>query len=311
MKALVTGCAGFIGSNLTDRLLAEGYEVIGIDCLTDYYPKKIKKRNISNALRNENFNFMEEDLLNIDKFPKTDYVFHLAAQAGVRASWGENFKTYTKNNIEATQILLEFYKEQNIKKFIYSSSSSVYGDSDLPMNENSVLKPVSPYGVTKLAAEHLCYLYWKNYNVPTVSLRYFTVYGPRQRPDMAINIFVKSVISKDNLKVFGDGEQTRDFTYINDVVEALILSAEKDVKGEIFNVGGGSRISVNNLIKEIENISGNKTKIQYFGKVKGDVRDTAADLRKINKILGWQPKINIVNGLKTYISWYKDNMENI
>ena len=169
----------------------------------------------------------------MDKFPEVDYVFHEAAQAGVRASWGKSFDVYTRNNIETTQKLLEFYKGIKIKKFVYASSSSVYGDAELPMREDSLLKPVSPYGVTKLAAENLCYLYWKNYNVPTVSLRYFTVYGPRQRPDMAIHKFVKAILKGDEITVFGDGTQTRDFTYVDDAVEATILAAESNSVGEV------------------------------------------------------------------------------
>jgi UDP-glucose 4-epimerase len=161
--------------------------------------------NISNALNRNNFEFIEKDILEMDKFPEVDYVFHLAAQAGVRASWGKNFEIYTRSNVEATQRLLAFYKDHNIKKFVYASSSSVYGDAELPMKEDSLLKPVSPYGVTKLAGENLCYLYWKNYGVLTVSLRYFTVYGPRQRPDMAIHKFVTAILNGDEITIFGDG----------------------------------------------------------------------------------------------------------
>ena len=305
MKALVTGCAGFIGSHLVDKLLEQGYEVIGIDCFTDYYQKQIKEANISNALKNNNFEIIEEDILEMDKFPDVDYVFHLAAQAGVRASWGKSFEIYTRNNIEATQKLLEFYKEREIKKFVYASSSSVYGDAELPMNEDSLLKPVSPYGVTKLAGENLCYLYWKNYSVPTISLRYFTVYGPRQRPDMAIHKFVKAIFEGDDISVFGDGTQTRDFTYVDDAVEANILAAESDSIGEVFNIGGGSRISVNDLIKLIEDTVGKKAKIKYTEKQKGDVRDTWADVSKAKKELGWMPKVKIEEGLKRFTKWYK------
>ena len=302
MKILITGCAGFIGSNLTDYLLKKGYEVIGIDCLTNYYSKKLKETNIINAFDNDNFNFIEKDILEMEKFPEVDYIYHMAAQAGVRTSWGKNFQTYTKNNIEATQKLLEFYKNQNIKKFIYSSSSSVYGDVKVPMNEECLLKPISPYGVSKLAAENLCYLYWKNFNIPIISLRYFTVYGPRQRPDMAINKFVRSILNDEEIVIYGDGNQSRDFTYIDDVLDALILSAESDVKGEVFNVGGGSRISINDLIKEIEKISKCNAVISHSTKQNGDVKDTFADLTKINKYLNWKPKISIQEGLNKYIS---------
>ena len=302
---LVTGGAGFIGSHLVDRLLELGYEVIGIDCFSDYYPREIKEANISNALKNNNFEFIEEDILNMDKFPEVDYIFHEAAQAGVRASWGKSFEIYTRNNIEATQKLLELYKDREIKKFVYASSSSVYGDAELPMREDSLLKPVSPYGVTKLAGENLCYLYWKNYGVPTVSLRYFTVYGPRQRPDMAIHKFVKAILNNEEITVFGDGTQTRDFTYIDDAVEANILAAESDSVGEVFNIGGGSRISVNELIKKMEDITEKKARVKYVEKQKGDVRDTWADVSKAKKELGWMPKVEIEEGLKRFVDWWK------
>ena len=304
MQYLVTGCAGFIGSHLVDKLLERGYEVIGVDCFIDYYARETKEANISNALNHKNFGFIEKDILEMEKgkFPEVDYVFHLAAQAGVRASWGKSFETYTRNNIEATQRLLEFYKDRKIKKFVYASSSSVYGDAELPMRENSLLKPVSPYGVTKLAGENLCYLYWKNYNVPTVSLRYFTVYGPRQRPDMAIHNFVKAILNGEEITVFGDGTQTRDFTYVDDAVKANILAAESDIIGEVFNIGGGSRISVSELIKSIEDTVGKKANIKYVEKQKGDVRDTLADVSKAEEKLRWKPKANIEEGLKKYIN---------
>ena len=261
MKALVTGCAGFIGSHLVDKLLNLGYDVIGMDCFTDYYQRTIKEGNIAVALGHKDFEFIEEDILEIDRFPSVDCVFHLATQAGVRASCGSNFEVYTRNNIEATQKLLEFYKSVKIKKFVFPSSSSVYGDAELPMREDSLLKPVSPYGVTKLAGENLCYLYWKNYNLPTVSLRYFTVYGPGQRPDMAIYKFVRAILDGEEIVVCGDGTQTRDFTYVDDAIEATMLAAESKNMGEVFNVGGGTRININELIKRLEGIIGNKAKV--------------------------------------------------
>ena len=225
MKALVTGCAGFIGSSLTDQLLLNGYEVTGIDCFTDYYSREIKEANISSAIRNEHFTFIEKDILDINRFPKVDLVFHQAAQAGVRASWGKNFEIYIRNNIEVTQCLLEWYKDKPLSKFVYASSSSVYGNAPLPMHVETRPQPISPYGVTKLAAEHLCFLYSKNFGVPTISLRYFTVYGPRQRPDMAINKFVNAVLNKKEINIYGDGSQTRDFTYISDIVLGNLLAA--------------------------------------------------------------------------------------
>jgi nucleoside-diphosphate-sugar epimerase len=304
MKAVVTGCAGFIGSKLTDYLLDNGFDVIGIDCFTDYYSRQIKESNITYALNHPKFTFRENDLLKMDVYPEdTDYVFHLAAQAGVRDSWGNNFQIYTKNNIEATQRLLEFYKDFEIEKFVYSSSSSVYGDADLPMNEESLLKPVSPYGVSKLAAEHLSYLYWKNYGVPTVSLRYFTVYGPRQRPEMAINLFTSALMDGHTIKIYGDGQQTRDFTYVDDVVKANMLSAESKFEGEVFNIGGGNRINIMGLIRNLEEITGKEARVNLLEKQKGDVKNTLADVSKVQKLLKWHPKVKIKEGLENYVDW--------
>ncbi len=308
MKVLVTGCAGFIGSNLTDKLLSDGYEVIGIDCFTDYYPKRIKESNLSNAIHSKNFKLIQKDILDMHAFPEIDIVFHLAAQAGVRASWGEDFKIYSRNNIDATQALLEFYKDTNIKKFIYSSSSSVYGDAALPMKEESLLKPVSPYGVTKLAGENLCYLYYKNYGIPTVSLRYFTVYGPRQRPDMAISKFIKAIYMGEEVKVYGDGNQMRDFTYVDDAVNANILASESHIEGGVFNIGGGCKISINELINKLLIILESNVGVRYIEKQKGDVKHTLADMSKAKGELKWEPKIDIDKGLLNYIEWLKNTI---
>lgn len=305
MKALVTGCAGFIGSNLTDRLLENGYEVVGIDCFTDYYPRDIKERNISQALDNPRFSFIEEDLLNIKEFPDVDYVFHLAAQAGVRASWGRSFEIYTRNNIEATQRILEYYKTKSIRKLVYASSSSVYGDAKLPMTEDSQLRPLSPYGVTKLAGENLCYLYWKNYGIPAISLRYFTVYGPRQRPDMAINKFVRAITRGDEITIYDDGNQMRDFTYVSDIIDANIAALESSIEGNVFNVGGSSEVKINVLIEKISQILGKDARVIHAEKQKGDARFTRADVSKAKEHLGWKPKIDLDHGLAKYIEWTK------
>ena len=304
MKALVTGCAGFIGSNLTDRLLGEGYDVIGIDSFSNYYSRSTKESNLSTALTNKSFLLIDKEILSMENFPDVDIVFHQAAQAGVRASWGKSFSVYLNDNIQSTQKLLEWYKNKTIKKFIYASSSSVYGDAPLPMNEEIRPQPVSPYGVTKLAAEHLCYLYWKNFKVPTISLRYFTVYGPRQRPDMAINLFVDAIMKNKPLTLYGDGSQTRDFTYVSDIVDANLLASRCSVDGEVFNIGGGSRITVKNLIDEIEIACRKTAKIKYEQYQKGDTRDTQANIQKALENLEWVPKVSIHEGLMKFVLWY-------
>ena len=308
MKALVTGCAGFIGSHLTERLLADGYDVTGIDCFSDYYPRSIKEANIHNARKNPRFTFLEQDILEMKEYPDVDYVFHEAAQAGVRASWGSSFSIYSRNNIEATQRLLEYYKTKKLRKFVYASSSSVYGDAPLPMREDMYLQPLSPYGVTKLAAEHICYLYWKNYGIPAISLRYFSVYGPRQRPDMGINKFVSAIEENLPITVYGDGNQTRDFTYISDVVEANILAAKFPENGRVFNIGGGSRISVKDLIVALENATEKKAISSYTEVQKGDAKDTLADNSSARKHLGWQPRVAIKEGIEKYVQWYTNRM---
>lgn len=310
MKVLVTGCAGFIGSHLTEYLLVEGYEVTGIDCFTDYYAKELKEKNLSVALQHKNFTFLHNNLSDMSEYPDVDIVFHQAAQAGVRSSWGKDFSIYSRNNIEATQRLLEWYTDKKLKNFVYASSSSVYGDVSLPMHEEMRLQPVSPYGVSKLAAEHLCYLYWKNFQVPTISLRYFTVYGPRQRPDMGINKFVKSIMEGNEIFIYGDGTQTRDFTYIDDVIQANILAAMSNVSGEVFNIGGGNRISLNDLISVIEQATGKKAFVRYKETQKGDVVDTLADNSKARQMLGWKPHVDIRDGISRYVSWIKNQQQN-
>ena len=303
MKSLVTGCAGFIGSHLAEKLLQEGHDVIGIDCFTDYYPRAVKERNIQNLIKQNGFTFIEKNIINFTEYPEVDYVFHQAAQAGVRASWGQKFDIYTINNILATQKILEYYKDRKLTKFVFASSSSIYGNVDqLPIHEDTQKKPYSPYGVTKLAAENLCLLYHMNYNTPVISLRYFTVYGPRQRPDMGINKFVHAALNEDVIEVYGDGTQTRDFTFISDIVQANLLAADTDIIGEVFNIGGGSRISVNNLLNLIENAVGKEVHINHIEKQKGDVNHTYADVAKAQKLIGYKPIVTIDEGIEKYIS---------
>ena len=310
MTCLVTGAAGFIGSHLCRKLIKEGFSVAGIDSFTDSYPKWIKERNIKPLMREKKFKLLSSDLndLELNKLlSKTDYVFHLAAQAGVRASWGENFSVYIKNNIEATQKLLEAAKNSRIKKFIYASSSSVYGFCpELPMSETSSLYPFSPYGVSKLAAEHLCFLYFKNYNVPTVSLRFFTVYGPGQRPDMAFHIFFKAIAEDKQITVYGDGKQTRDFTYVDDIIEANFSSLKNGVPGEIYNIGGGSRKKLEEIFPLIESICQKKIKINREEKQSGDVPHTLADIQKAHKELNYSPQTQLSDGLKEEWTWIQE-----
>jgi len=301
VKALVTGCAGFIGSHLTERLLGEGFDVVGIDGFTPYYPREIKERNIAGALRQKQFQFIEADILSLEEFPSVDYIFHEAAQPGVRGSWGDKFEIYTRNNVLGTQKLLEFYKDRKLNKFIYASSSSIYGDAKLPLKEETTPKPISPYGVTKLAGENLCYLYHKSYGIPAVWLRYFTVYGPRQRPDMAIHKLVAAISADEEVVIYGDGKQTRDFTYVDDVVEANLLAARSQFVGKVFNIGGGNRLSVNELVTLTGDLLKKKAKVKHSDTQKGDVRHTWAHIERAKKELGWQPLINITEGLRRYI----------
>lgn len=310
MKAIVTGCAGFVGSHLAEKLLAQNNQVIGIDCFIDYYPRKLKENNLQKCHRDENFEFIEANILEldlVDLLSGVDYVFHQAAQAGVRSSWGKTFEIYDDNNILATQKLLEAAKQVGIKKFVYASSSSVYGDTDqLPMKEDNKLQPVSPYGVSKLAAENLCYLYWKNFGVPTNSLRYFTVFGERQRPDMAFHIFIKSILEDKPISIFGDGKQSRNFTHVDDVVEANLLAAQSEVSGEIFNIGGdGERIELNQALDLIEKLCDKKAEREYEEVVEGDVRHTGADCTKARDLLGYDPEVDFETGLSRQVEWTK------
>jgi len=310
MKALVTGAAGFIGSTLCDTLLAAGDDVVGIDCFIDYYPRAFKERNLASARAHPRFRFVEASLVDTplaDLLRGVDVVYHQAAQAGVRASWGDEFRIYSDNNVFATQRLLEACRSASLEKFVYASSSSVYGDTDdLPMRETSRPQPVSPYGVTKLAAEHLTWLYWRNYGLPTVSLRYFTVYGPRQRPDMAFHRFIKAVLTGDRIRLFGDGAQSRDFTYVDDIVAANIAAATSDAAGQVFNVGGGSRTTVNEVIDWIGRIVGREPLVENLEVQKGDVRHTAADTSRARDAFGYAPCVPLKMGLEREVAWVRD-----
>jgi len=307
---LVTGAAGFIGSHLCERLLRDACEVIGVDCFTDYYARDIKEGNLSGLRELEGFRFIEADLgaMDLDGLLEgVSHVFHLAAQAGVRASWGDSFAIYTDLNILTTQKLLEAARRaEALEKLVYASSSSVYGDTDdLPLRETSTLQPVSPYGVSKLAGEHLARLYAKNFGVPTVSLRYFTVYGPRQRPDMAFHKFLRAIYAGQPIPVYGDGQQTRDFTFVADAVEASILALTSGPPGSYFNIGGGSYVTVNQCIDILRRITGREVQIVHQPRQHGDVRHTWADTTAAKTVLGFEPRTSLEEGLAAEDAWFR------
>jgi len=303
---LITGCAGFIGSHLTDRLLASGQTVVGIDSFADYYPRKAKEDNLAAARANPAFTLYDANILDADLPALLDgvaCVYHLAAQAGVRASWGSSFEVYTRNNVLATQQLLEACVATEVPKVIYASSSSVYGDQDeLPLREEMLPRPRSPYGVTKLAAEHLCGLYHANYGLDTVSLRFFTVYGPRQRPDMAFHKFIKAMLEDRKIVMYGDGTQTRDFTYVDDIVDGLVL-AQNAPAGAVMNIGGGNRVSLAEAIATLGNVMGVEPRLDARPVEAGDVRDTWADVSRALALTGYRPKTEFVRGLTQECAW--------
>ena len=307
MKALVTGAAGFIGSHLVSALLDRGAEVRGIDCFTDYYARGIKEANLDVNRRRPGFCFLEDRVQDADLpalLEDVTHVFHLAAQAGVRKSWGSDFRIYTDNNIDASQQLLEACVGRPLHRVVYASSSSLYGDNAaIPMREDALPQPVSPYGVTKLAAEQLCYLYHLNHGVPATSVRYFTVYGPRQRPDMAFHRFFRAALDGQPIVVYGDGEQTRDFTFVADAVAATIAAGERGVPGRAYNIGGGSRVTVNQVLQIVERLVGRPLAVRREQPQKGDMRDTYADTSLARADLGFVPAVSLEEGLESEYRW--------
>jgi UDP-glucose 4-epimerase len=304
----VTGAAGFIGSTLSERLIALGNDVIGIDSFVPYYARELKEHNLRSLRDSNRFTLLEEDICRVfvpdgnraeSLLDGVDVVFHQAAQAGVRASWGGYFETYCNNNVLGTQKILEACKGREGLRVVYASSSSVYGETaKFPMEEDDLPRPVSPYGVTKLAAEHLVRLYAVNHGLHTVSLRYFTVYGPRQRPDMAFHRLIKATFSGVEFTLFGSGDQTRDFTFVEDIVQANIDAARLGHAGGVYNLGGGTRTSMNDVVDLVERVTGKKAPVRRSGRERGDVSHTGASVLRAQADFGFQPQVSLEDGLR-------------
>ncbi len=315
--ALVTGAAGFIGSHLSERLVSEGLRVVGVDSFTDYYSRRDKETNLAALDRDPRFDLVEADLNELDLESLLAragilYVFHEAGQAGVRPSWGKEFEDYVTRNITATQALLEASRNARLARLVYASSSSVYGDAErFPTSEGELPRPVSPYGVSKLAAEHLCLLYAGQYRLPIVALRYFSVYGPRQRPDMAFRLFIHALLADQSIQILGDGEQTRDFTFVADIVEANMLAMRaSNAHGRVYNIGGGSRVTMNSTIELLKEITKLQPHCVYKPRAAGDHRHGAADISRARAELGYSPRVTLEQGLRRQFEWQKGFEEN-
>ena len=312
-KIVVTGGAGFIGSHIAEKLAIDGHEIVIVDNLDDYYSIDLKKRNIEIVLESGEASFINADVTNLKSMSEiidstVDYVYHEAAQAGIRVSVEDPFKP-NNVNVVGTLNVLKASLDANVKKVINASSSSVYGKVKyLPFDEQHPTQPVSPYGVSKLAAEHYCRVFYEVYGLPTTSLRYFTVYGPRMRPDLAISIFTQKMLNNEPITIFGDGEKTRDFTYIDDVVDAnkrLLDNTATD--GKVLNIGSGNRISVNDLVENLSAIISAESEIKYTESQKGDAENTLADTNLGKELIGYEPGYDIANGLEKIVEWFIKN----
>jgi nucleoside-diphosphate-sugar epimerase len=315
MRAVVTGAAGFIGSTLTDTLLADGHDVVGIDCFTPYYEPERKRTNLDAALAHPHFELVNEDLRTADLAPMltgSDVVFHQAGQPGVRLSWSDQFEEYSSNNVLATQRLLDAAHTVGIGRLVYASSSSVYGNAErYPTMESDLPRPQSPYGVTKLAGEHLCNLFAANWGLPTVALRYFTVYGPRQRPDMAFHRAVLASLSGEAFPLYGDGCQRRDFTFVDDAVDACMRAALADVEpGTVLNIAGGTTVELLSVLSIIEGLTGAPIALDRRDPAPGDVYETGGSIERARALLGWEPRVALDAGLAAQVEWHRNQLTN-
>lgn len=311
MRALVTGAAGFIGSHLVERLVAEGHTVVAVDCLTSYYELEQKRANLVSLHGLPDCVVVQEDLRTTDLAPLLegiDLVFHQAGQPGVRASWASGFASYVEHNVLVTQRLLEAIRERPVARLVFASSSSVYGNAPAyPTTEDDLPRPQSPYGVTKLAAEHLCGVYARTWGVPSVSLRYFTVYGPRQRPDMAMHRLIEAALSGERFPMHGDGHQVRDFTFVDDVVAANLRAATSAVPvGSVINVAGGSSSTLLDVIGTVEELVGRSVELERRPAQPGDVERTGGSIDRARDLLDWEPHVPLRDGLAKQVAWHRE-----
>lgn len=305
-RFLVTGCAGFIGSHLVESLLERGDEVVGLDYFTDFYSRDLKEQNVAGARAQDAFSLVELDLADACPAPLlegVDGIFHLAARPGVRPSWGTTFSSYLRDNVLASQRLFEGAAQARIR-VVFASSSSVYGQSEAhPTPEDQPLRPLSPYGITKVACEQLARAYLTSFDADIICLRYFSVYGPRQRPDMAFNRIATDVLTARSFKLYGTGKQSRDFTYVGDVVAANLAAMEQAPPGTVYNVGGGTEATLLDAIEICERLTGRRLSVQYHAAAAGDPARTTADTTKIREELSWKPKTSLQEGLSAQVSW--------
>ena len=310
MLAVVTGAAGFMGSHLCDRLLQTGHDVVGIDSFSDFYSRRRKEANIAWAARQERFSLHQIDLAEADVRPAlqgADVVFHLAGRCGLGTFAPEDFGRHLHDNVVATQRLLEATAATRVGSFVYAGSSSVYGDVRWhPTKESVTPVPLSSYGVSKLAGENLVRLYAARTGLVATTLRYFTVYGPRQRPDMAISRFIQALASGDTIEVVGDGGQTRDFTYVDDAIDATIRAAAKEAAGQTINIGGGSHCSVNEILDVLEDLTGMQARRVYLDTSKPEPRHAAASINAARRCLGWEPRTSLRQGLARQWTWFQE-----